>query len=123
MRQFLKSRAASFGYAFKGLSTLVRTQRNAWIHAAATVVVVICGFVFQFIAWEWVAIIAAITLVWVAEGFNTALEFLADEVTLEHREGIGRAKDVAAAATLLAAIGAAVVGCIVFGSHLLTLIR
>ena len=62
-------------------------------------------------------IIVAITLVWCAEAFNTALEQLADALHPENHPGIGRAKDVAAAAVLIAAVGAAVIGMLVFVPH------
>jgi diacylglycerol kinase len=60
----------------------------------------------------------AIVLVWGAEAFNTALEQLADTLHPERDPGIGRAKDVAAAAVLIAALGAAVIGVLVFVPHL-----
>lgn len=66
---------------------------------------------------EWLWIIVAITLVWCAEAFNTALEQLADALHPENHPGIGRAKDVAAAAVLTAAVGAAVIGMLVFVPH------
>ena len=56
-----------------------------------------------------------------AEALNTAVEFLADEVTLERRERIGQAKDVAAFGVLVAAVGAAAVGVLVFAPRLLEL--
>ena len=59
-------------------------------------------------------IVVAITLVWSAEAFNTALEQLADALHPQQHPGIGRAKDVAAAAVLIAALGAAVIGLLVF---------
>jgi diacylglycerol kinase len=62
-------------------------------------------------------------LVWVAEAFNTALEFLADEISLEHRDRIGRAKDLGSAAVLVAALAAAVIGALVFVPHVIALAR
>jgi diacylglycerol kinase (ATP) len=56
--------------------------------------------------------------VWSAEAFNTALEQLADALHPERHAGIGRAKDVAAGAVLIAAVGAAVIGVLVFVPHL-----
>ena len=68
---------------------------------------------------EWCWISAAIGLVWVAEGLNTALETLADALRPERDPGVGLAKDVSAGAVLLAAITAAVIGLFVLGPHLL----
>lgn len=112
-------RLRSFRYALAGLHSLLRTQHNAWIHAAATVVVIAAGSYFRLGAPEWLWLVLAMTLVWMAEAFNTALEFLADAVTQEQHPLIGQAKDLAAAAVLLAAIGALIIGVLVFGPHLL----
>jgi diacylglycerol kinase len=57
--------------------------------------------------------------VWAAEALNTAVEFLADEVSLEHRERIGKAKDVAAFGVLATALAALAVGSLVFLPHFL----
>jgi diacylglycerol kinase (ATP) len=112
------ARLHSFRYALAGLRTLLLTQHNAWLHAAATVVVAAAGLVLGLSRAEWCWLVLAMTLVWVAEALNTALEFLADAVTQEFHPLILQAKDVAAAAVLIAAIGAVVVGLLVFGPHL-----
>jgi len=112
------ARLHSFRYALAGLRTLLLTQHNAWLHAAATVVVVVAGLVLGLSRAEWCWLVLAMTLVWMAEALNTALEFLADAVTQEFHPLILQAKDVAAAAVLIAAIGALVIGLLVFGPHL-----
>lgn len=110
---------ASFRFAFAGLATLLRSQRNARIHLVAAMLAVIAGFVSK-ISWQdWALIIFAITLVLAAEAFNTALEQLADRVSPERDPRIGRAKDLAAAAVLIVAIGAIGIGIVVFGPPLL----
>lgn len=111
------ARLHSFRYALAGLRTLLLTQHNAWLHAAATAVVVVAGLVLGLSRAEWCWLVLAMTLVWMAEAFNTALEFLADAVTQEIHPLILQAKDVAAAAVLIAAIGALVIGLLVFGPH------
>jgi diacylglycerol kinase (ATP) len=113
----LRERAFSFRHAWRGIVLIVRTQHNAWIHLVATIGVVIAGR-WTRLSWvEWAALVLAIGLVWVAEALNSAVEFLADEVSLEKRERIGRAKDAGAGAVLLASISAAVVGLIIFVPH------
>lgn len=114
----IRHRVRSFGYAVQGAKTLLATQHNAWIHAAATVAVVMAGFVCRVSRQEWALLVLAIALVWLAEAVNTALEFLADEVSGERREGIGKAKDIAAFGVLVSAIAAAVIGGMVFLPHL-----
>jgi diacylglycerol kinase (ATP) len=116
-------RALSFKHAISGILLVVRTQPNAWIHAVATVGVVGAGLCLNLARWEWAALVFAIGLVWTAEALNTAIEFLADEVSREQREGIGRAKDCGAAGVLLASIAAAVIGLIVFVPHLLAVME
>jgi len=67
---------------------------------------------------EWALLLFAITLVWMAEALNTAIEFLADEVSEEKRERIGKAKDIGAFAVLIGAISSVLIGGIVFIPHL-----
>ena len=116
------ARARSFGYAFRGIVTLLATQHNAWIHAAATVVVVGLGVALGVSRLEWALLVFAIALVWTAEGLNTALEWLCDVAAPEYSPLVKKAKDVAAAAVLLAAIGSALIGLLVFGPRLLGLL-
>jgi len=116
--RYLQARVKSFGYAFNGLKVLLLTQPHARLHAIATVVVLIAGKILQLGQWEWVAILLCIGMVWMAEALNTALEFLADEVSLEKRDRIGNAKDVAAGGVLIAAMISITVAVIVFRNHL-----
>ena len=119
----LSERAFSFGHAIRGILLVVRTQHNAWIHALATLAVIGTGLMLNVSRGEWIALVFAIGLVWTAEALNTAIEFLADEVSQEKRERIGNAKDAGAAGVLLASIAAAIVGLIVFVPHVLALIE
>lgn len=114
----IRGRIASFGYAFEGLAVMVRTQPNAWIHGVAAVVVLAAGVWVGLPARDWALVIFAIGLVWVAEALNTAIEFLADAAVPDHHSLIKHAKDVAAAAVLLASITAAAVGVLVFLPYL-----
>lgn len=112
-------RLRSFAYAWSGLGVLLRTQHNAWIHAVATVLVIGVALYVGVNAYEWLWLVLAMALVWMAEAFNTALELLADAITREQHPLIGRAKDVAAGAVLIAALGALIIGALVLGPHLL----
>ena len=115
----LSARLRSFRYAAAGLGTLLRTQHNAWIHAAATLLVIGAALYFGLNAYEWLWLVLALALVWTAEAFNTAIELLADAVTREPHPLIGQAKDVAAGAVLIAALAALVIGVLVLGPHVL----
>lgn len=116
--QFLSARLRSIGYALKGIALLIRTQPNAQLHLAATLGAIVVGFFLHLKNWEWVAILLCIGLVWAAEALNTALEFLANEVDTNHRPGIGRAKDVAAAGVLIAAVISIINAGIILAHHL-----
>ena len=111
-----------FGWAGRGVIVHFRTQENARIHLAATVVTVAAGFFFGISRGEWIAVVLAIGLVLAAEAFNTAIEAVVDLASPEQHPLAGRAKDVAAGAVLLAAVTAVVVGVLVFGPHLLGLV-
>jgi diacylglycerol kinase (ATP) len=89
-------------------------EHNGWIHAGATAVVLGASIHFRLSSDEWRWIILAIGLVWLSEALNTAIERLADAVTLERNEHIGYAKDVAAGAVLAASIISVVIGLTIF---------
>lgn len=114
----LKKRVRSFRYAFDGWSYVLRTQRNAWIHAAAAVAVVFLAFWLEVSRLEWSILILAITIVWTAEFANTALEAVVDLVSPQEQPLARVAKDVAAGAVLVSACGAAVVGLLILGPPL-----
>jgi diacylglycerol kinase (ATP) len=118
----LRARLRSLGHALDGLALLLRSQPNAWIHAVATVLVVALGSLLQVSAYEWLWLLLAMALVWMAEAFNTALERLADAVSHEQHPLIGQAKDLAAGAVLVAALAAAVIGMLILGPRLLHLL-
>jgi diacylglycerol kinase len=120
--RWVASRLASFPHAFRGVGRLLR-EPNARIHLVATLVVVGAAAFLQLGPLEWAAIAFAIALVFTAEAFNTAIESLADAAVPERHPLVGTAKDVAAAGVLLAALGALVIGCLVFVPHLLASIQ
>ena len=119
MRRFMSGRLRSFGCAVDGVVYLVRSQRNAWVHLVASMVVVAMGCALRLSVREWCWIVAAVAGVWVAEAMNTAVEVLCDVVCAERHEGIGRVKDVAAGGVLMAAGFAVMIGVCVLGPHLL----
>jgi diacylglycerol kinase len=110
---WLEGRKRSFAFAFQGLRFLMR-ERNAQIHFAATFVVVCLGAICQVSRLDWLCLIIAIMGVWVAEAFNTALEALANATVPEMHPLVKVAKDVAAGAVLLAALGAVCIAGLVF---------
>jgi diacylglycerol kinase len=108
----------SFRHAGRGLTWALSSQANLRVHFGAAVVVLIGALLLRFSTIEFVALVLCFALVIAAELFNTTLEVLIDYAWPEHHPMIGRAKDVAAAAVLMAAAGAAVVGILLFARHL-----
>lgn len=119
MRFSIVARLKSFTHAFAGFAYMLRTQHNAWLHLVATIAVVAAGLALRVSADDWRWLIAAIVLVWVAETMNTAFEHLCDVVQPEFHPSVKRSKDIAAAAVLICAIGAALLGAITLAPYLL----
>ncbi|WP_347879327.1 diacylglycerol kinase family protein [Hymenobacter defluvii] len=118
-QSMLRKRIASFGHAFRGVGSALRSEVHLRFHALATVVVVGLGFYFDITRTEWALVAAAVGSVWSAELVNTAVEAVVDLVSPDYHPLAGKAKDVAAAAVLLAALGALVVGLLIFVPRLL----
>jgi diacylglycerol kinase len=115
----VKRRIMSFAHAGRGVITVVRTQPNARIHLAATLIVAALGIILRIGPGEWLAVALACGIVWAAECLNTAVELLADHVAPERHPAVGAAKDAAAAGVLVAAAAAAATGLVVFLPKLL----
>ena len=78
MVQFVKSRIRSFGYAYAGWWFVIKTQRNAWVHAAASIMVIGLAILLKLPARDWAVLILTIGMVWTSEFINTALEAVVD---------------------------------------------
>ncbi|UPL48996.1 diacylglycerol kinase family protein [Hymenobacter sublimis] len=111
----VRQRAASFGYAFRGVWAALQTEVHLWFHAAATVLVIGLGLYFGLERWEWAVVALAVGAVWCAELVNTAIEAVVNLVSPDYHPLAGRAKDVAAGAVLVMAIAALAVGLLIFG--------
>jgi diacylglycerol kinase (ATP) len=112
------SRLASFRHAFAGWWYVLRTQRNAWIHAVASVAVFIAALWLQVGRFDWAILVLTVAVVWVAEFLNTAVEAIIDLVSPNIHPLAKIAKDIAAAAVLIAALAAVIVGLLVLGPPL-----
>ncbi|MDN5345241.1 MAG: diacylglycerol kinase [Clostridia bacterium] len=104
--------------ALAGVLYCLRTQINMAIHLAAVVTVTAAGWYFQVQAWEWVALTLAITMVVAAEALNTAVEVTVNLYTGRYHPLARIAKDVAAGAVLITAVGAVIVAYFIFGPRL-----
>lgn len=114
----LYDRAKSFQYAFEGWWYVLRTQHNAWIHALITSVVVGIGLWLQLPGRDWAVLILTFMAVWMAEFMNTAIEAVVDMTMPEVHPLAKVAKDVAAAAVLVGALGAVLIGLLLLGPPL-----
>jgi diacylglycerol kinase (ATP) len=111
-------RIRSIKCALKGICVMISSQQNAWIHTTATLTVTIFGIHFGLTKFEWCWIILAAISVWTAEALNTAFEFLTDVASPEFHPLAAKAKDVAAGAVLIAAIGSVLIGILIFSPYL-----
>jgi diacylglycerol kinase len=115
---FIRSRVRSFGYAINGLLYVIRTQKNAWIHATATILVAVLSFWLRLSPRDWAVLILVIGMVWMAEFLNTALEAVVD-LAIPHNHPLAKVgKDVGAAAVLIAAASSVLIGLLVLGPPL-----
>lgn len=111
----------SFTNAAHGIALLFKSQLNARIELIITCIVIISGILFRISTAEWIVILLCIALVMGLEGINTAIEIFANKLHPGFDKEIGKAKDVAAGAVLIAAIVAAVIGIIIFAPRLMDL--
>ncbi|MCB2378580.1 diacylglycerol kinase family protein [Hymenobacter sp. BT635] len=118
----LRRRIASFGHAFRGVVSALRSEVHLRFHALATVIVIGLGFYFDISGLEWALVALAVGTVWSAELVNTAVEAVVDLVSPDYHPLAGKAKDVAAGAVLVAAFAALAVGLLVFGPRVWALV-
>ncbi len=118
----MKKQLRSFGYAFKGIFSALKSERNMKIHAVALCVVLLCGFLLQINKTEWFACIVCFALVVSAELFNTAIESVVDLVSPDYHPLAEKSKDIAAGAVLFTAIMSAVIGAFIFLPKIIVLL-
>lgn len=104
----------SFGYAFRGIGWAIRTQRNMRIHLVGAAYVLLFGWIMRIapahLCLELLCCMAVISL----ELVNSALERICDGITKERKPWIRDAKDAAAGAVLISAIGSVIVALVIF---------
>jgi|ERR1019366_6358280 diacylglycerol kinase len=110
----LMKRLNSFFYAFNGLRILIKEEHNSWIYFIAIIGAIIASLLFKINRYEWIAITFSIGLVISLEIINSAIENIADFISPGKNERIKRIKDLSAAAVLISALTALIIGLIVF---------
>jgi diacylglycerol kinase (ATP) len=115
---FIRSRIRSFKHAFSGLWFVIRTQKNAWIHSLATILVISLAQWLSLTPQDWAILILTIGMVWTSEFINTALEAVVDLASPQKHPLAKVGKDVGAAAVLISAISAVLIGLLILGPPL-----
>lgn len=110
MKKFL----LSFKYAFSGIITTIKEERNVKLHILAVIVVIILGLAYKISTLEWIICILLFGLVISSELINTAIENTVDLVTAEKNELARKAKDAAAGAVLVNSIVSAIIACFIW---------
>jgi diacylglycerol kinase len=106
-----------------GLRILIKSENNARFHLLATLLVLGMGFVLKIESNEWIFILLGISLVWMAEALNTAIEKMCNFVSPQFHELIGEIKDLAAGGVLVVSIVTLIIGIIVFLPKILTILH
>ncbi|MCL2130880.1 MAG: diacylglycerol kinase family protein [Lentimicrobiaceae bacterium] len=110
----IKKRFQSFSYAFSGLKTAWKEEHNARIHLVAALVVAAFSVFFDINRYEWIAVIFAVGFVFAMELLNSAIENISDFISPEKHDTIRKIKDLSAAAVLISAFAALIIGLIIF---------
>lgn len=123
MSQFFRLRVRSFRYAFSGWKYVLRTQKNASIHAIISIVVIFLAFLLKLGLRDLAVLIITITIVWMGEFLNTALEAVVDLASPQFHPLAKVGKDVGAAAVLIAALASILVGLLILGPPLVAFLQ
>ncbi|MBP6060913.1 MAG: diacylglycerol kinase family protein [Candidatus Pacebacteria bacterium] len=115
----LIARLKSTNHAWRGIGIVFKTSHNAQLGLALSLLVFYLGFVFGISTTEWLFLVFAVGLVFVAEALNSAIEIDIDLTSPEYHPYAKDTKDVAAGAVLLSVIIAVIIGAFIFLPKLL----
>lgn len=113
------NRVQSLGYAIAGWLYMLRHQKNTRIQAVASIAIMVVGLWLGISTVEWAILILTITIVWMAEFINAAVEATVNLATREYHPMAKVAKDVASAAVLLGVVASVLIGLLILGPPLL----
>lgn len=116
------SRIRSTDNAWRGLRVMLKTTHNAWVEVFFGVLAVYLGFLFKLNSVEWSIIVIAIGLVIITETINTSLEVDINLTSPEYHPLAKDIKDISAGAVALACILAGIIGLIIFGPKILSIL-
>lgn len=117
-----KNVISSFKYAFQGMFSALKTERNLKIHVTIMILVIIAGIVLKISKIEWIICIILFGLVIGGEMLNSAIETVVDIAMPDINSKAKFAKDAAAGAVLVFAIASAIIGFMIFGPKLIALL-
>jgi diacylglycerol kinase len=118
IKEFIITRIVAFGHAFRGWGYVLKTQHNAWIHSIVSIAVIALGVWLGLPARDWAVLVLAIAIVFTAEFINTSIEAVVDLASPVHHPLAKVGKDVGAAAVLVAALSAILIGLLILGPPL-----
>jgi diacylglycerol kinase len=118
IKEFFISRITAFGHAFRGWAYVLKTQHNAWIHSVVALVVIVLGIWLKLPARDWAVLVLTIAMVFTAEFINTSIEAIVDLASPSYHPLGKVGKDVGAAAVLVAALAAILIGLLILGPPL-----
>lgn len=107
----IKRTLRTFKYSLDGLVYAYKNEQSMWIHAGASIITIILGFIYSLTLTEWAIVLIALGVILASELINTAIEAAVDLCTLEIHPLAKIAKDCGSAATFVLT-GAAVVVCL-----------
>lgn len=118
IKEFITSRIAAFGHAFRGWGYVLKTQHNAWIHSVVAFTVIAIGLWLGLPPRDWAVLVLAIAMVFTAEFINTSIEAVVDLASPVHHPLAKVGKDVGAGAVLISALAAILIGLLILGPPL-----
>jgi undecaprenol kinase len=104
----------SFTFAINGIKLVFFKELNFLVHFVTALAVIAAGFIFSISKMEWIVVILLIAGMFALEMMNTAIERTVDLITDDYHPLAGQAKDIAAGAVLCYAVGAFIIGLIIF---------
>ncbi|MBD3638809.1 MAG: diacylglycerol kinase family protein [Crocinitomicaceae bacterium] len=117
----IRNRIRGFGYALEGMYYFFISTQNIPIYLIAVAGVVVFGFYCDLNSQEWLWIITAAFLMFIAEIFNSAIEKVVDKASPEKSELAKRSKDMAAAGVLMTSILSIIIAVFIFYPHIIDL--
>lgn len=113
----------TFKNARKGMRLTLKSERNLRIHLFMAILVLITAFCLHFTITQFCILILTITIVIMAEMFNSAIEFSLDAIFHnKYSRMVGMAKDIAAGAVMVVTISAVMIGVLLFAPPIIKLL-